>query len=72
MCLKPYSARLYANLLKYGQKNCPFCLHSSIKKYGRQNNLQHYECFHCNKTFTFKSKLNSDQIWLDYSVGKQT
>lgn len=24
MCLKPYSARLYANLLKYGQKTALF------------------------------------------------
>ncbi|WP_424320154.1 transposase-like zinc-binding domain-containing protein [Haemophilus sputorum] len=39
-------------------KNCPFCLHSSIQKHVRQNNLQRYKCFHCNKTFTFKSKLN--------------
>lgn len=58
--------------MKYEQKNCPFCLHSSIQKHSKQNNLQRYKCTYCNKTFTFKSKLGPAQIWLDYSVGKQT
>ena len=41
-------------------------------KYGKQNNLQRYKCLRCNKTFTLKSKLNPEQIWSDYSLGKQT
>ncbi len=53
-------------------KNSTFYLRSSIQKYGRQNDLQRYKCPHCNKTFTFKSKLYPDQIWLDYFIGKQT
>ncbi|WP_444860104.1 hypothetical protein [Haemophilus haemolyticus] len=39
-----------------------------MQKHSRQNNLQRYKCSHCNKTFTFKFKLKSDQIWLDYPV----
>ena len=70
--LKALYYKALSTLFEIWTKNCPFCLHSSIQKHGRQNNLQRYKCPHCNKTFTFKSKLNPDQIWLDYSVGKQT
>ncbi|WP_434802828.1 IS256 family transposase, variant Zn-binding type [Mannheimia cairinae] len=43
-----------------------------MQKYGTQNNTQRYKCLSCNKTFTFKQKLNAELIWYDYSVGKQT
>ncbi|WP_420801275.1 IS256 family transposase, variant Zn-binding type [Phocoenobacter skyensis] len=43
-----------------------------MHKYGTQNNVQRYKCSICNKTFTFKKSLNSSQIWLDYTEGKQT
>ena len=49
-----------------------FCQYSPIQKYGKQNNLQRYKCLRYNKTFALKSKLNSEQIWLDYFLGKQT
>ncbi|WP_419843793.1 transposase, partial [Actinobacillus pleuropneumoniae] len=53
-------------------KTCPFCQSSKTQKYGFKNKLQRYKCSACNKIFTLTSKLNSTQIWLDYSVGKQT
>ncbi|WP_428982057.1 transposase-like zinc-binding domain-containing protein [Mannheimia indoligenes] len=40
-----------------------------MQKYGTQNNIQRYKCLNCNKTFTFKQKLNAELIWCDYSVG---
>ncbi|WP_419856495.1 IS256 family transposase, variant Zn-binding type, partial [Actinobacillus pleuropneumoniae] len=53
-------------------KTCPFCQSSKTQKHGFKNKLQRYKCSACNKIFTLTSKLNSTQIWLDYSVGKQT
>ncbi|WP_425292568.1 transposase-like zinc-binding domain-containing protein [Actinobacillus vicugnae] len=32
------------------------------KRYGTQNNAQRYKCNHCNKAFTFKTKLNPADI----------
>ncbi|WP_420797996.1 hypothetical protein [Phocoenobacter atlanticus] len=43
-----------------------------MHKYGTPNNVQRYKSSICNKTFTFKKSLNSSQIWLDYTEGKQT
>ncbi|WP_415749547.1 hypothetical protein [Aggregatibacter actinomycetemcomitans] len=37
-----------------------------MQKYDTQNHLQRYKCPHCNKVFSFKSKLNPIQIWEDY------
>ncbi|MGV6988112.1 transposase [Testudinibacter sp. P80/BLE/0925] len=53
-------------------KNCPFCSKSTIQKYGTYHHIQRYKCLTCNKTFTLKNKLNSNKIWLDYTLGKQT
>ncbi|WP_420913803.1 IS256 family transposase, variant Zn-binding type [Aggregatibacter actinomycetemcomitans] len=49
-----------------------FCQHNPLQKYGTQNHLQRYKCPHCNKVFSFKSKLNPIRIWEDYEKGKQT
>ncbi|WP_439328535.1 IS256 family transposase, variant Zn-binding type, partial [Lonepinella sp. BR2357] len=50
----------------------PFCQNSSIQKYGTQNNIQRYKCSTCHKTFTLTKKLESSNIWQDYTVGKQS
>ncbi|WP_424275957.1 IS1/IS1595 family N-terminal zinc-binding domain-containing protein [Cricetibacter osteomyelitidis] len=39
-------------------KNCPYCQNSTLHKHGKKNNIQRYKCPYCNKTFTFKNKLN--------------
>ncbi|WP_446685282.1 transposase, partial [Gallibacterium melopsittaci] len=53
-------------------KTCPFCQNQTIKKHGIRNKIQRYKCNTCNKTFTYQKKLNPEQIWQDYSEGKQT
>ncbi|WP_423972725.1 transposase-like zinc-binding domain-containing protein [Glaesserella parasuis] len=53
-------------------KTCPFCLKNNIQKYGKKNNIQRYFCSSCHKAFSFTKKLNSIDIWTDYTIGKQT
>lgn len=37
-----------------------------------QNNIQRYHCPSCNKTFSLQNKINSIDIWTEYSEEKQT
>ncbi|WP_423972711.1 transposase [Glaesserella parasuis] len=48
------------------------CHSSDIRKHGIRNNIQHYFCNECHKTFILKTKLDPIKIWTDYSIGKQT
>ncbi|WP_423972485.1 transposase-like zinc-binding domain-containing protein [Glaesserella parasuis] len=43
-----------------------------MQKYGKKNNIQRYFCSSCHKAFSFTKKLNSIDIWTDYTIGKQT
>ena len=62
---------LKATFLSNELKKCHFCQCSDIRKHGIRNNTQRYKCNACNKTFIFKKKLNSINIWNDYLIGKQ-
>lgn len=53
-------------------KNCPTCLNQHIHKYGKKNNVQHYFCTACNKTFALTKKLNSAFICENYISLKLT
>lgn len=44
----------------------------NTKKNGSKNKLQRYKCLECNKTFSLSKKLNSAEIWYEYTVKKQT
>lgn len=67
---------LYYNHLKgiFGKclKKCKFCHSTQVQKYGKTGQKQRYYCVVCQHTFIDKPRLNSDEIWYQYSQRKLT
>ena len=56
-------------------KICPKCLNNFTKKDGKENWRQRYKCMNCKYIFRSSrrtSRKQNDQLFLDYSVHKQT
>ena len=53
-------------------KKLSFLALFKYQQHGIRNNIQRYKCNICHKTFTYQQKLNTADIWFDYSQGKQT
>ncbi|MBX9784700.1 MAG: hypothetical protein K2X48_15535 [Chitinophagaceae bacterium] len=43
-----------------------------MSKYGNQNGIQRYKCASCGKVFQGGSRLAANQLWQEYTMGKQT
>jgi len=53
-------------------KKCFFCGSKKVKKNGRRNSQQRYKCCNCGRQFDGGRRRQSDELWTDYSAGKQT
>ena len=53
-------------------KSCPFCNVKQIRKNGKRNGRQRYQCTSCNRHFDGGNRINSEALWKRYSAGKQT
>lgn len=53
-------------------KTCPFCHSLNTVKNGKKQHQQQYYCKSCHRQFIGKPRLSNDQLWLDYTEGKQT
>ncbi|MFC2406187.1 MAG: hypothetical protein ACFNTM_00590, partial [Cardiobacterium sp.] len=51
---------------------CFFCGSKKVKKNGRRNSQQRYKCCNCGRQFDGGRRRQSDELWTDYSAGKQT
>ncbi|WP_442780750.1 IS1/IS1595 family N-terminal zinc-binding domain-containing protein [Avibacterium sp. 21-586] len=58
--------------MKYEPKNALFAQVQAYQKYGKKNGVQRYTCTHCHKTFSLTKRLNSTQLWYEYTTKKQT
>jgi transposase-like protein len=64
--------RKYTIFFRNYEKTCPYCSSKSVKKNGRRNRKQLWKCKDCLKQFRQKSKGKSQEIWKQYTHGKQT
>lgn len=54
------------------QKVCPYCGSINTKKNSKKGHKQQYLCKSCLKQFIFKARIHPNELWQEYTQGKQT
>jgi len=71
-CLPFSPHQRYHRFFKNGSKKCPQCRAKTIKKNGKRNGRQRWQCTQCKYQWINNKKNNWTPIYREYVLGKQT